>query len=68
MKLREKLELLRLKHYVCDDCWYSCPKSGECCNNEPKDYCNCGADSHNAVIDEILTANPAIDKDLGGTD
>lgn len=21
----------RAPHYECDDCWYSCPKSGECC-------------------------------------
>jgi hypothetical protein len=59
MNLREKMELLRQSHYVCDDCWYSCPKSGQCCNDtSPHDYCNCGADRHNAIIDEILLANP----------
>jgi len=59
MNLREKLEELRRPHYVCDDCWYSCPKSGEeYCGNENPDRCTCGADEHNSIIDEILLANP----------
>lgn len=59
MNLREKLEKLRRSHDVCEDCWYSCPKSGECCNEAlPKDYCNCGADEYNKILDEILLANP----------
>jgi len=59
MNLREKLESLYVSHYVCDDCWYSCPKTDQCCNDQnPKDCCNCGADKHNAVVDEILAANP----------
>lgn len=31
-------------HYDCEDCWYSCPKSGNCCNNTVGDECNCGYD------------------------
>lgn len=59
MNLREKLEELRQSHYVCEDCWYSCPKAGdEYCGSEDADYCNCGADRRNAVIDDILLANP----------
>jgi hypothetical protein len=54
--LRAALEKSRMPHLVVDgDCWYSCPKSGECCNDgEDKDHCNCGADQHNAVIDAAL--------------
>lgn len=29
-------------HYDCEDCWYSCPKSGNCCNNTVGDDCTCG--------------------------
>lgn len=59
MNLREKLESLRLSHYICEDCFYSCPKSGECCNDSERDGpCNCGADRRNSIVDEILLANP----------
>lgn len=58
MFLREKLEQLRQSHYECEDCWYSCPKSDACCNDEAASVCNCGADQHNALVDEILLANP----------
>ena len=38
-----------------EDCWYSCPKSGHCCNSQlPDDFCNCGADAHNARIDAAM--------------
>jgi hypothetical protein len=34
-------------HYDCEDCWYSCPMSGECCDDSrtanPK--CDCGHDT-----------------------
>ena len=54
-RLRAALEAARRPHYVCEDCWYSCPKSGYCCNDEtPPNKCNCGADEHNAKIDEAL--------------
>lgn len=54
-KLREALEKARIKHLVVDgDCWFSCPKSGECCNDNAPDECNCGADRHNQAIDEAL--------------
>lgn len=50
------LELLRRHHHVEDqDCWYSCPKSGQCCNNGAGTECNCGADSDNARLDRIIT-------------
>ena len=35
-RLKEALGSLRQTHYVCEDCWYSCPKSGECCDDERK--------------------------------
>jgi hypothetical protein len=43
----------KIKHLVVEDCWYSCPESGECCN----DYahgCDCGAEAHNTRIDAAL--------------
>lgn len=49
------LREMRLSHYVCDDCWYSCPMSGECCDDRKGNRtCNCGAESHNKLIDELL--------------
>lgn len=54
-ELEEALKSLRSdKHYVCDDCWYSCPKSGECCNDTKGDECDCGTDRRNAIIDKAL--------------
>ncbi len=55
---KEWLDSLRLAHHKSDDCWYSCPKSGESCNDEEGDGCNCGADEHNARIDAILASAP----------
>jgi hypothetical protein len=42
-------------HYVCEDCWYSCPKSGECCNDDSSssDECNCGRDKR---VDAVAAA------------
>ena len=59
-KLRAVLLRLRTEsHYVCEDCWYSCPKSAECCNDElPKDVCTCGTDLRNEIIDKALGTNP----------
>ena len=54
-RLRAALEAAKIPHYVCDDCFYSCPKSGECCDDTAdQTKCNCGADAHNAKIDEAL--------------
>ena len=55
-RLRAALEAAKIPHYVCEDCFYSCPKSGECCNEEADGKCWCGADAHNAKIDEALNA------------
>lgn len=52
--LRE-LESLRRTHLEAEDCWYSCPKSGECCNDDlPTTLCNCGADRFNEKLDRIV--------------
>ena len=60
---RQKTELLRnfllsqkgTEHYECEDCWYSCPKSGECCDDRlGKDVCTCGLDKRNEEIDAVL--------------
>lgn len=54
--LRAALVAAKVPHLVVDgDCWFSCPKSGECCDDTaPEDKCNCGADEHNARIDAAL--------------
>lgn len=55
--LRSALEAARRRHVVVEDCWYSCPKSGDCCNDlRVGDACDCGADEHNAAIDAALKA------------
>lgn len=52
-KLRAALEASRIPHHICDDSWFSCPKSDD---GEPDKQCecNCGADAHNARIDAAL--------------
>lgn len=52
---RETMERLRLTHHNCEDSWYSCPKHEDGCADERQTECNCGADSHNAIIDAALT-------------
>ena len=57
-QLREALSNAKIKHLVVEDCWYSCPKSGECCDDREMEReqaeCNCGADDHNQTIDKVL--------------
>lgn len=51
------LEASKRSHLVVEgDCWYSCPKSGEGCNDEAKDVCLCGADIHNARLEAAIRA------------
>lgn len=43
------------RHYQCEDCWYSCPRSPEgSCNSSYGDKCNCGTDEHNAKVNALL--------------
>lgn len=55
-EIKTKLESIRMGHHInVEDSWFSCPKSGDCCNEAlPNDYCNCGADDRNKTIDEII--------------
>ena len=49
------LQAAKEAHLICEDCWYSCPKSGECCDDAADpELCKCGADEHNAAIDATL--------------
>lgn len=58
-RLREALKSLwRTEHDECQDCWYSCPKSGNCCNDNAGDNCTCGADATNVIIDTALESQP----------
>jgi hypothetical protein len=56
-RLRALLIESKRPHLVCDgDCWYSCPASGECCNEKrSRTECDCGANEWNAKVDAILT-------------
>ena len=54
-RLRNALMAAKIPHQVVDDdCWFSCPLSGECCNDKAPQVCTCGADDHNAKIDAAL--------------
>ena len=55
--LRFALLESRREHYVCDgDCWYSCPKSGRCCDeSRDETKCDCGADEWNARVSKLIT-------------
>lgn len=54
-ELVAKLKGLKISHVVVEgDCWYSCPKSGECCNDLAGDDCNCGADKYNTKVNELI--------------
>jgi len=59
LELRPLVKLLHRKHYICDDGWYSCPASGDCCNEDRLGddgfgKCNCGVDEYNAQVDKAL--------------
>ena len=57
----ELAKLARRNHYTCEDAWYSCPKSPDgCANDAAGDECDCGADSHNDKIDELLSLAAAL--------
>lgn len=49
------LRRLRIAHRYVDDNWYSCPKAPDGCANDAEgDECNCGADTHNALVDALI--------------
>ena len=53
----ELANLAKRQHYFCEDSWYSCPKAeGGCANDAEGDECTCGADAHNAKVNELLAA------------
>ena len=56
--MSDLIERLRkpVSHLECEDCWYSCPKSGKCCNDNEGPECNCGADAENALRTEAADA------------
>ncbi len=59
MDLTAKARELAGSHLVVDDdCWYSCPASGECCN-ENETACNCGLEARVVAIESALRAAQA---------
>lgn len=54
------LRRLRREHRYVEDCWYSCPKAEDgCCDTAQGDECNCGAETHNALVDSLIALLPA---------
>lgn len=58
-ELIELVNKLRREHYVClEDCWFSCPlatyNDGERAYCGESAGCNCGADEHNKIVDEVI--------------
>lgn len=53
-RLEAALREAKLEHHICDDSWYSCPKSGDCLLEFKDRECNCGAEQHNARITAAL--------------
>lgn len=53
-KIIKLLIKLKIDHYECDDEYYNCPKSPEGSFDENKEGCTCGADTHNARVDEAI--------------
>lgn len=54
---RDALKQSKIDHYYCEDTWYSCPAHPDGCGNDTlggDTECNCGADKHNARIDQAL--------------
>ena len=53
---RDLLPLLQAsritKHYECEDCYYSCPASEDCCRE--KGECTCGKDEWDAAVQKLL--------------
>ena len=47
-------------HHVCEDSWYSCPKSSEGCANDfdRGTECNCGADKLIAALAKLEQVKP----------
>jgi len=39
-----------VRHYECEDSWYSCPKSPDGCSDDRQDICNCGYESRLAKL------------------
>lgn len=52
--LREAIKELRRGHSICEDGFYSCPKSEDYCGPEEHSECDCGADDDNDFIDHML--------------
>jgi hypothetical protein len=52
--LRTVLSALHRGHTICEDGFYSCPKAEGYFGNEDSDYCDCGADATNNLIEATL--------------
>ncbi len=62
----EQARALAGSHLVVEeDCWYSCPKSGECCNNLAGDICTCGYEKRVSDITAALQARERAGKQEG---
>jgi hypothetical protein len=56
--------LRKVRHYECEDCWYSCPESEDGCCDDRQEGCTCSAplmhdaaDLIEAMADELEGAH-----------
>ncbi len=54
-ELITKLKGLKQEHYECEDEWYSCPLSESGCADDRQTKCTCGAEDHNAAVDDLIS-------------
>lgn len=51
----QQINRLRVPHYICEDPWFSCPKSEEgCANDNAPDECTCIAEEHEQRVVALL--------------
>ena len=58
-ELIQRLKALLVRHYICDDSYYSCPLSddeeaGSFREDQDKNKCSFGASARNAKIEELI--------------
>lgn len=51
--------ILRAKHFECEDCWYSCHVSEDCCYEDKTDKCTCGLERRQRLARTYLRLREA---------
>jgi hypothetical protein len=64
MDIIAELLSLKVKHYYCEDSWYSCPLAEDGSSRPNDGICDCGAEEHNAKVDSIIHCLKALNYTL----